>query len=139
MESITIKKVTLNDIEQLQNIGKQTFYETFSGANTEENMTKYLEEGFSTEKLVDELNNSNSEFYIATIENRVVGYLKLNFGHSQTELQDDKAVEIERIYVLKELHGKKLDKNFIRRQCKFQNKKMLTMFDWAFGRKIQGR
>jgi len=108
MESITIKKVTLNDIEQLQNIGKQTFYETFSGANTEENMTKYLEEGFSTEKLVDELNNSNSEFYIATIENRVVGYLKLNFGHSQTELQDDKAVEIERIYVLKEFHGKKV-------------------------------
>ena len=68
MESITIKKVTLNDIEQLQNIGKQTFYETFSGANTEENMTKYLEEGFSTEKLVDELNNSNSEFILRQLK-----------------------------------------------------------------------
>ena len=68
MESVTIKKVTLNDIEQLQNIGKQTFYETFSGANTEENMTKYLEEGFCTEKLVDELNNSNSEFILRQLK-----------------------------------------------------------------------
>ena len=30
----------------------------------------------------------------------------MNFGQSQTELQDDKALEIERIYVLKEFHGK---------------------------------
>jgi ribosomal protein S18 acetylase RimI-like enzyme len=36
----------------------------------------------------------------------VIGYLKLNFGQSQTELKDRKAVEIERIYVLKTFHGK---------------------------------
>ncbi|MBP7822091.1 MAG: GNAT family N-acetyltransferase, partial [Saprospiraceae bacterium] len=36
----------------------------------------------------------------------VIGYLKLNFGSSQTELQDEKALEIERIYVSKEYHGK---------------------------------
>ena len=33
---------------------------------------------------------------------------KINFGQSQTELQDDTALEIERIYVLKEFHGKKV-------------------------------
>ncbi len=33
--------------------------------------------------------------------------MKINFGLSQTELQDDKAPEIERIYVLKDFHGKK--------------------------------
>ena len=51
MESITIKKVTLKDIDQLQRISRQTFYETFSEANTEDNMKQYLEEGFSFEKL----------------------------------------------------------------------------------------
>lgn len=69
-------------------------------------MNKYLEEGFSSEKLSDELNNKNSEFYFAALDNNVIGYLKLNFGQSQTELKDDKALEIERIYVLKEFHGK---------------------------------
>lgn len=64
MKIITIQKVTLNDIEQLQKIGRQTFYETFSEENTEENMTHYLNEGFSLEKLTIELNDTNSEFYL---------------------------------------------------------------------------
>lgn len=106
MVAIDIKKVMLNDIDQLQKIGRQSFYETFSAANTEENMKKYLDEEFSTEKLTAELNDTNSEFYFAILGNNVIGYLKLNFGQSQTELQDDKALEIERIYVLKEFHGK---------------------------------
>jgi diamine N-acetyltransferase len=106
MEKIVIKKVTLNDIGQLQKIGIETFYETFSAGNTEENMKNYLDDGFSNEKLTAELNNKNSEFYFATIDSNIIGYLKLNFGQSQTELQDDKALEIERIYVLKAFHGK---------------------------------
>jgi len=106
MTNIYIENVTLNNIHQLQKIGRQTFYETFSAGNTEENMTKYLEDGFSIEKLTSELNDKNSEFYFAKLDNIVIGYLKLNFGQSQTELQDDKALEIERIYVLKEFHGK---------------------------------
>lgn len=106
MESITIKKVTLNDIDQLQRISRQTFYETFSEANTEDNMKQYLEEGFSFEKLSAELNDNNSETYFAILDDTIIGYLKLNSGPSQTELKDDKALEIERIYVLKEFHGK---------------------------------
>lgn len=106
MENIYIKRVTLNDIYQLQKIGVQTFSETFSAGNTEEDMTKYLDESFSLKRLTAELNNKNSEFYFALYENTIIGYLKLNFGQSQTELKEDKAVEIERIYVLKEFHGK---------------------------------
>ena len=108
MRNIDIVSVTLNDIDQLQKIGRQTFFETFSAGNTEENMNKYLKEGFSIEKLTAELNNKNAEFYFAELDNNIVGYLKLNFGPSQTELKDDKALEIERIYVLKEFHGKKV-------------------------------
>ena len=106
MEDTHIKKVTLNDIDQLQIIGRQTFFETFSAGNTEENMKKYLAEDFSIDKLTAQLNNKNSEFYFATLDNNTIGYLKLNFGKSQTELKDDKAIEIERIYVLKDYHGK---------------------------------
>ena len=104
--NIRIQKVTLSDIVDLQTIGKQTFLETFSAGNTEENMKRYLEEGFSIEKLTSELNDSNTEFYFAVLDNRVIGYLKLNGGKAQTELKDEKAIEIERIYVLNEFHGK---------------------------------
>jgi len=108
MENISIQKVTSNDIEQLQKISRQTFYETFAAGNTAENIAKYLEEDFSIEKLAAELNDKNAELYFVMLNNQVIGYLKLNFGPSQTELKDDKALEIERIYVLQEFHGKKI-------------------------------
>ena len=106
MNTIEITKIGKEEILQLQKIGRQTFEETFSESNSEENMKNYLEEGFSKEKLTAELNDKNSEFYFAKLEEEVIGYLKVNFGDSQTELKDSKALEIERIYVSKEYHGK---------------------------------
>lgn len=110
MESINIRPINIKDIEQLQQISRQTFFETFSSANTDENMKKYLEEGLSVEKLTAELENANSAFYFVELEHKVIGYLKLNFGKSQTELQDDTSLEIERIYVLQDYHGKRIGK-----------------------------
>ena len=106
MENIITRRITLDDLEKLQKIGRKTFEETFSESNSEENMGKYLEEGFSKEKLTAELKNKDSEFYFALLNDEVIGYLKVNFGESQTELKDSKALEIERIYVSKEFHGK---------------------------------
>lgn len=108
MESISIQKVTLNDLEKLQKIGQQTFFETFSTGNSDNNMTAYLEESFAIEKLTQELQNVNSFFYFALSNEGIVGYLKLNIGNSQTEKQNDNTLEIERIYVSKEFHGKQV-------------------------------
>ncbi|MCB6971377.1 MULTISPECIES: GNAT family N-acetyltransferase [Butyricimonas] len=108
MENISIQRVTSGDIRRLQEIGRQTFSETFAEVNTAEDMEKYLQESFSSEKLSEELHDRNSEFYFAAVDDHIIGYLKLNFGASQTELKDCKALEIERIYVLREFHGKKV-------------------------------
>jgi ribosomal protein S18 acetylase RimI-like enzyme len=108
MNNAEIIAVTLNDLSVLQKIGIETFYESFSSVNTEENMTQYLAEAYALEKLTDELNNPNSLFYFAVVNDKIIGYLKINFGDSQTELKQDNALEIERIYVLQEFHGKKI-------------------------------
>ncbi|WP_267266912.1 GNAT family N-acetyltransferase [Chryseobacterium formosus] len=105
---IIVTKITENEILQLQEIGKKTFSETFSENNTEESMNEYLETSFSTEKLKSEINDENSEFYFAKLNDEVIGYLKLNTGSSQTEIKDNNALEIERIYVSKDFHGKKV-------------------------------
>ena len=102
MNEIKIEQISI------QQIGRQTFNETFAENNTAENMAKYLEEAYAYQKLSAELNDANSVFYFAMMEDKVIGYLKLNFGASQTELKDNEALEIERIYVLKEFHGKKV-------------------------------
>jgi ribosomal protein S18 acetylase RimI-like enzyme len=105
---LVIRKINIDHLPQLQKIGKTTFAETFTEHNTKEDLDKYLEESFSNEKLSSELNNPYSSFYFAEIEDNVVGYLKINLGASQTELKDNEALEIERIYVLQAYHGKKI-------------------------------
>jgi diamine N-acetyltransferase len=106
--NIKIEQINHSHIAALQQIGRQTFSETFAESNSAENMAKYLEEAYSFEKLNEEINNPNSFFYFAMLDEKVIGYLKLNMGGSQTELKDNDALEIERIYVLKEFHGKKV-------------------------------
>ena len=106
--NIKIEQINHSHIAALQQIGRQTFSETFAESNSAENMAKYLEEAYSFEKLTEELNNPNSFFYFAMLNEKVIGYLKLNMGGSQTELKDNDALEIERIYVIKDFHGKKV-------------------------------
>ncbi len=105
MLDLIIRIVLPNEIEALQKISKQTFYESFSSQNTEENMSHYLNESLSVEKLKTELNTADTEFYFAIKANRIIGYLKINFGNTQTEVHDIRAIEIERIYILTDFQG----------------------------------
>ena len=108
MNEIVINKIGNEQIDQLQQIGRLTFSETFAESNSAENMAKYLDEAYSYEKLNAELNDPNSIFYFAMMGQDVIGYLKLNMGASQTEVKDNNALEIERIYVLKSFQGKRV-------------------------------
>ena len=118
MTSIEIKKASLLDLESIQKIGKQTFMETFAAVNTAKNIADYLEKSFNIQQLTFELNHPESQFYLAIFEQEVIGYLKINFGKAQTESINDKALEIHRIYVLKEFHGKKVGQLFINQVMK---------------------
>ncbi|WP_316792597.1 GNAT family N-acetyltransferase [Pedobacter frigoris] len=105
---VKIQKAGLEDLHTLQNIGRNTFFETFAESNTDEDMQQYLAVNFSLNKLSAELAENDSHFYIAFDGDEAVGYLKVNAGQAQTELREDHSLEIERIYVLSTHHGKKV-------------------------------
>ena len=103
-----IRKLDITDLENLQKISITTFRETFEEVNSEEDMQKYLDENLSLERLKNELENLDSEFYFIENKNKNLGYLKLNFGNAQTEKVEENYFEIERIYVLKAFLGQKI-------------------------------
>lgn len=127
--NITIERATTNDAFDLMEISKTTFVETFGSENTSDDMAKYLYEKMSKEQLSDELNNPNSEFYFAKDNDEIIGYLKLNFKDAQTELQDNQAVEIERIYVLKAYHSQKIGQLLYEKALEIANEKN-TNYIW---------
>lgn len=123
MEQIEILKVSINDIEKLQVISRATFSQTFTEHNNPEDMEAYLNTSFATEKLLEELNNPNAEFYFAQEDEKVVGYLKVNTGEAQTEHKDDDAFEIERIYVDQAYLGKKVGQLLFKKAIEIANAK----------------
>ena len=124
-----IRKLNITDLENLQKISITTFRETFEEVNTEEDMQKYLDENLSEEKLKSELENPNSEFYFAENDNQILGYLKLKFGNAQTENQGNEALEIERIYVLKEFFSLKIGQILFEKSLEIAKEKKLK-FIW---------
>ncbi len=109
MEKVEIVNVQLKDNQELLDIGYKTFYDAFGPpVNSEENIQSYLKEKFTLETISKELKNPHSEFYFAKINNEIVGYIKLNSKDAQTEAVNGDAIEIERIYVVKEYQGKQI-------------------------------
>lgn len=109
-EDIIIAKVELSQLDEYRKLCIRTFYETYADMNTSENMENYVQDHFNKEKLIRELNNSDIECYVAMLMGRIVGYIKINFGQSQTELKKQHTAEIERIYVLNEFQGNQIGK-----------------------------
>lgn len=108
IDQINISKVTIAGLDTLRNLSIDTFHESFIWGNTEENIRHYIDNFFSKEKLASEIANPSSEFYFAMMNGHAIGYLKINSENAQTELQDNKGLEVERIYVKKEAQGKKV-------------------------------
>jgi len=138
MTSIVLKKAISADLQTLQQIGKETFYETFSKHNSEAEMQKYLAESFASEKILKELNTPESQFFIAWEDESPVGYLKVNSGKAQTELQDGTAIEIERIYVKSSHQGKKVGQLLFDKALEIarqQNKNYIWLGVWEENKK----
>lgn len=113
IQNLKIQRATLQNLPDVQNIGRQTFFETFRDTNTSNNLEKYLNENFNTLQLTKEFKNQGSGFYLAFINNLIVGYLKINTGNAQTEFNNHDEIEIERIYVLKAYWGKSVGQSLL--------------------------
>lgn len=105
---IEIKKATIEDLNTIKSLGKQTYTETFAKNNTPKNNAKYLNKNFNSNQLSIEISNTNSSFYLAYYENQPIGFLKTNQSDAQTEYFEEPTLEIQRIYVLQAFHGKKI-------------------------------
>ena len=110
---LVIRLVKSQEVEDLVKIGRHTFIEAFSAQNSEEDLLLYVDSAFTTEQMSQQIKNPFCEHYFAVIEDHIIGYLKLNTGSAQTEKQDDEALEVERIYVLKNFIGQGIGQSLL--------------------------
>ena len=104
-DTLQIVPVFEHDLDELVELSRSTFIDAFAHLNTKEDITQYLDENLSIEKLTQEFINPHTEFYFAKVGSETVGYLKINTGSAQNELKDENCMELERIYIKKEFQG----------------------------------
>jgi diamine N-acetyltransferase len=105
MEDVRIVQCGLADAEELADIGRETFLDTYSADTSPADMREFLREAYRPETIRAELEAPGSRFFIARVGTAVAGYLKLNTGDAQGERLEGVGLEIEAIYVRTRYQG----------------------------------
>lgn len=104
---ISLRRATTQDVKALAAIAATTFYDTFTGTCTEEDMQQFLYDYYNEELVQKELEDDSYGFYFAEVDNLPVGYLLIKEDYKGLPLmQQWKALQLKRIYILKQYHGK---------------------------------
>ncbi len=113
VKNVIFEKLSPEDLQELKELSRRTFTEAFGEDNNPEDLQNYLNSAFGEEKLRQELLNPLSEFYFVKTKGETAGYFKVNLGDAQTDLYDEDAMELERIYVVKEFQNQKIGQKIL--------------------------
>jgi len=107
MNNINIRLATDKDAPLIADLSRETFYNAFAPANTKKDMDKYMNEVFTREKLMAELDLPDNIFLLAYAGNEVAGYVRMRDRNiPETALETDNVIEIARIYAVSSETGK---------------------------------
>jgi diamine N-acetyltransferase len=141
MNEIIIRRITLADVPVLAKMARITFYDTFTGTCTEEDMQHFLQEYFNEAQVTKELSDRSDFFFFATINDVPAGYLRFKEDYSGLPLMKQwKTMELKRIYILKEFHGQGVAQkllDFLIDYCRKENYQAIYLSVWEHNTRAQ--
>lgn len=104
---LNIRRINEDDAPALSVLARQTFFDTFTGTCSREDMQWFLDEHYNEDKLGAELEDSTNFIFFAETDGKPVAYLHFKEDYKNFPAEKKwKALELKRIYVLKEYLGK---------------------------------
>ena len=103
---IEIHPAKPSDAAVLSELSRRTFIETFAEFNSPENMNIYLNEAFSEEKQLAEIEDRKRQIYIAWNTKEAIGFFHLFHDSADAAVKGDNPIELLRLYVVSAWHGK---------------------------------
>jgi ribosomal protein S18 acetylase RimI-like enzyme len=117
---------TAADIDQLIEIGIETYRDTFAGMTGADTMASYLAESFNAQKIFGELANRDSQFIFLHVGGELAGYLKVNENEAQTDVPGPAGLEIERIYLRRRFQGQGMGRTLLEKGLQIAREKRKT-------------
>ena len=124
-----IKTCTQKDTRDLVEISTRSYLENYTYLWLD-NGVNYINNNFNVDKINEEMSGANSVFFLVEDEQKPVGLIKLNIDSKTGNFSADEALELERIYFVKEGAGKGLGKKaieFVKDFAKQKSKKIIWL------------
>jgi ribosomal protein S18 acetylase RimI-like enzyme len=141
MAEVTIRRIVLKDVPVLAEMARKTFYDTFTGTCTEEDMAGFLESYFNKTQVTKELSDPEDYFFFAEVDGVPAGYLRFKEDYRGLPLMKQwKTMELKRIYVLSEYHGQGIAQklmDFLIDWCKNENYEAVYLGVWEHNIRAQ--
>ena len=125
--SLEIRRATAKDISLISALGITTCYEAYFELDPSKDLADYCVKFFSLEQISAELKDENSTFLIAELNEKVVGYAKLREGKKIECLKGKNAIEVQRIYILEKMKGKRIGAELMNRCFEIAREKSFEM------------
>ena len=112
---LKIRRGTVEDAETLAPLAVKIFNDAFAGnpLNKPEDMHAYIAESLNLEQFKRELGDAEMIFFIAEISGIMIGYEKLHEHSTENCISDENPIELQRLYVDGEFHGKGIAKKLM--------------------------
>ncbi len=137
-----IRLATIKDAETLTKIAWKSFYDAFAEhpKNAPEDLKNYMDEAFTLEAVSAELADKDSIYFVAEIENEMVGFAKLKQNSREDGITGENPIELCRLYALQNFIGKGIGKALMM-QClefaKVNNHDTFWLGVWEFNHRAQ--
>lgn len=124
-----IKTCTQDDISDLIKISTKSYLEHYTYLWLD-NGANYIKINFNVDKINQEISDPNSVFFLIHDGQEFVGLIKINIDSKTENFSAGVALELERIYLVKEASGKGLGKktiDFVKDFARQKNKKIIWL------------
>lgn len=99
-ETIEIKRAGDAEANVLSVLATVTFYEAYFEQDTPIDISNYIVDSFSPETIEREMDYEAVEYYLAFVDEKAVGYMKLVQGTEAEGIDPKISLELKRIYVV---------------------------------------
>ena len=114
-----IRKMTIEDIPQVQRVARTSWYHTYAGIIPRHIQDNFLATAYNDENMVRRVERSHA--FVAVIEEQVVGFANYSY------VKEDGRSELAAIYLLPEAQGKGLGTKLLEQGLSLPNIKAIEL------------
>ena len=111
--NLTIRQATIADLHLISVLAITTHYEAYFELDPSRDLADYCVNFFNLETVKNELESPKLTFLIVEFDGNAVGFAQLREGKKIACIEGKNAIEIQRIYVIEKMKGKRIGQALI--------------------------